>query len=310
MTARTAAPFADGALGATLLPFGESTMLPASAYTSDAVFAWEQQHLFAGSWTCVGRVGEVPAADLPSAQEWHGWLFVNETGDAPPLTEHLGALDELVAPYAPATLVRGAVHDYELAANWKVITENYHECYHCPLIHPELCRVSPPDSGDNYQLPGAWVGGSMDLRDGAATMSFDGHSDGTPIPGVDPRQVRYLGLLPNLLLSLHPDYVMTHRMTPLAPDRTRVECAWYFVAPPDGAALQPAYAVDFWDRTNRQDWAACESVQRGLASPHFRPGPLAPAEDAVHQLVALLARAYLAGGLYWPMVVGPSLSPG
>jgi glycine betaine catabolism A len=315
MTARTAAPFADGALGATLLPFGESTMLPASAYTSDAVFAWEQRHLFAGSWTCVGRVGEVPAGDLSSAQEWHGWLFVNETGDAPPLAEHLGALDDLVAPYSPARLVRGAMHDYELAANWKVITENYHECYHCPLIHPELCQVSPPDSGDNYDLPGAWVGGSMDLRDGADTMSFDGHSDGLPIPGVDPRRVRYLGLLPNLLLSLHPDYVMTHRMTPLAPARTHVECAWYFV-PPDGVdALQPSYAVDFWDRTNRQDWAACESVQRGLASPHFRPGPLAPAEDAVHQFVTLLARAYLTGALTGagqngPMVVGPSLSPG
>jgi Rieske 2Fe-2S family protein len=316
MTARTPAPFPVGALDAALRPFGESTMLPASAYTSADVFAWEQRHLFAGSWSCLGRVdvvrGEGGDQSRRTTQraQWQGWLFGNATGDAPPLAEHLGALDELVTPYAPATLVRGAVHDYELAANWKVITENYHECYHCPLIHPELCQVSPPDSGDNYDLPGAWVGGSMDLRDGAATMSFDGHSDGTPIAGVDPRQVRYLGLLPNLLLSLHPDYVMTHRMTPLAPDRTHVECAWYFVPPADGAALRPSYAVDFWDRTNRQDWAACESVQRGLASPHFRPGPLAPAEDAVHQFVTLLAHAYLTGGLHWPLVVGPSLSPG
>jgi Rieske 2Fe-2S family protein len=78
---------------------------------------------------------------------------------------------------------------------------------------------------------------------------------------------------------------------PLAPDRTRIECAWYF---PD-AATDPSYAVGFWDRTNRQDWAACESVQRGLASPHFRPGPLAPNEDAVHQFVTLVARGYLTG---------------
>ena len=73
-----------------------------------------------------------------------------------------------------------------------------------------------------------WVGGSMDLRDGAATMSLDGRSPGRPLPGVDQREVLFLGLFPNLLLSLHPDYVMTHRMTPLAPDRTQVECAWYF----------------------------------------------------------------------------------
>jgi len=151
--------------------------------------------------------------------------------------------------------------------------------------------VSPPTSGSNFDLPGSWVGGSMDLRGEAVTMSLDGRSLGRPIPGVDPRVVLYLGLLPNLLLSLHPDYVMTHRMTPLAPDRTRVECSWYFL----DADVDPSYAVEFWDTTNRQDWAACESVQRGLSSPHFRPGPLAPNEDAVHQFVTMVARGYLAG---------------
>ena len=47
---------------------------------------------------------------------------------------------------------------------------------------------------------------------------------------------------------------------------------------------------------NRQDWAACESVQCGLASPHFRPGPFAPNEDAVAQLVQTIRRAYEADG--------------
>ncbi|HYO00447.1 MAG TPA: SRPBCC family protein [Mycobacterium sp.] len=44
--------------------------------------------------------------------------------------------------------------------------------------------------------------------------------------------------------------------------------------------------------TNRQDWAACESVQRGLTSPHARPGPLAPDEDGVYQFVTRVARSY------------------
>ena len=236
------------------------------------------------------RHGLVP---LP-VEVWHGWAFVNGLGDpATSFADHLGAVAGLVAPYAPEELVLGATHDYVVAANWKVVTENYHECYHCPLIHPELCQVSPPSSGSNFDLSGAWVGGSMDLCDGAVTMSLDGRSDGRPIDGVDPRRVLYLGLLPNLLLSLHPDYVMTHRMTPLSPMETRVECSWYF---PD-ADVDPAYAVDFWDRTNRQDWAACESVQRGLSSPHFVPGPLAPTEDAVHQFVRAVARGYLEGRL-------------
>ena len=76
-------------------------------------------------------------------------------------------------------------------------------------------------------------------------------------------------------------------------DRTHVECAWAF--PSDVAAqpdFDPSYAVDFWDLTNKQDWSACESVQRGLSSPHARPGPLAPDEDGVYQFVTRVARSY------------------
>ncbi|MGH8825267.1 MAG: aromatic ring-hydroxylating oxygenase subunit alpha [Jiangellaceae bacterium] len=219
---------------------------------------------------------------------WHGWVFVNAGGDGPSFADHIGDLGSLVAPYRPEALVRLARHDYEVAANWKVLVENYHECYHCPLIHPELCHVSPPTSGHNYDLPGAWVGGSMELRDGAETMSLHGKSSGRPIEGVDPRVVLYLGLFPNLLISLHPDYVMTHLLTPVGPARTTVDCSWYFV----DVNTDPGYAVEFWDLTNRQDWSACESVQRGLSSPHFRPGPFAPNEDAVHRWVRMVARAY------------------
>ena len=225
---------------------------------------------------------------LPVA-EWQGWLLVNAGGGAPPVADYLGGLDEVLRPYRCEELRLGARHEYEVAANWKVIAENYQECYHCPLIHPELCKVSPPASGDNWDLPGVWVGGSMDLRDHAVTMSFDGAGTGVFIDGAPRDTVRYVALFPNLLISAHPDYVMTHRLTALAADRTAVECSWLF---PAAATGDPAYAVDFWDLTNRQDWAACESVQRGVSSPHYRPGPLTPREDAVHQWIALVARSY------------------
>lgn len=228
--------------------------------------------------------------ELP-AVTWQGWLFVNAAGGAAPFPEYLGELAGLLSPYRTAELRLGARHDYRVAANWKVIVENYQECYHCPQIHPELCRVSPPTSGDNWELPGAWVGGSMELREHAETMSIDGRGSGVFIEGAPRRTVRYVALFPNLLVSAHPDYVMTHRLWPVEPGVTEVECRWYF---PPGAA-DPAYAVDFWDLTNRQDWQACESVQRGLASPHFRPGPLAPNEGAVHQWMTLIARAYADG---------------
>jgi glycine betaine catabolism A len=371
---------------------GPDRMLPAAAYTAPEVLDWERRHLYAGTWTCLGRVDEVLPAhtsgtakpvtqravavgDVPTVlvrdgeqvrmfantcrhrghelladgdtsqrrsitcpyhawsydlagsllaapgfravdgfeaaehslvelpvELWGGWLFghaLHPLGDpeVPPFTTHLGAMAPMLEPYHAENLVVAGRHTYEIAANWKVVAENYHECYHCPMIHPELCQVSPPDSGDNYDLPGGFVGGAMVLREGMATMSLTGELAATPLPGVDPRRVEYLHLLPNLLVSAHPDYVMTHRLVPLMPDRTWLECSWLVLPHDDGSAPDAAAAVEFWDLTNRQDWAACESVQRGLASPHFAPGPFAPNEDAVARLVTLIGGAYRTGRL-------------
>lgn len=235
-------------------------------------------------------------AELP-VTEWHGLVFADGSGRAAPLASSLAGLAGLVASYELERLVTAGQHDYEVAANWKILTENYHECYHCPSIHPELCKVSPPRSGENYATDGSWAGGWMDLRDGMATMSLDGTSHGVALRGLAGpglRTVIYLNVFPNVLLSLHPDYVMVHRLLPLAPDRTRIECTWSFA--PESLAqpgFDPGYAVDFWDITNQQDWQACESVQRGLSSPHALPGPLSADEDAVYQFVTMVARGYL-----------------
>jgi Rieske 2Fe-2S family protein len=234
-------------------------------------------------------------AELP-VTEWHGLVFVDGSGTAAPLAGALGELNGIVAPYEPERLVVAGRHEYETTANWKILSENYHECYHCPAIHPELCRVSPPKSGENYTSPGSWVGGWMELRDGMDTMSLDGTSAGVPLRGLDAQGLRtviYVNVFPNVLISLHPDYVMVHRLMPLAADRTRIECTWAFAPEAlDRPGFDPGYAVDFWDITNRQDWAACESVHRGLSSPHATPGPLSPEEDGVYQFVTMVARGY------------------
>jgi Rieske 2Fe-2S family protein len=374
-----AAPVNQAELARSLRAFGESVMLPRSAYVDPAVFAWEQKHFFGSGWTCVGfgaqlaqpgdqRAESVGAGSvllsrddegtlhafantcrhrghelLPCGEaaqrnsiicpyhswtyslsgglrfasgfkgrdgfdesawglvelpvvDWHGLIFVDGSGQAPPLADSLQVLDELVAPYEPERLVIAGRHEYDAAANWKILTENYHECYHCPMIHPELCKVSPPKSGENYPAQGAWVGGWMDLRDGMDTMSLDGTSHGVPLRGLDAtglRTVIYVNIFPNVLLSLHPDYVMTHRLVPLAVDRTMIECSWAFAPEAvDKPGFDPGYAVEFWDITNRQDWGACESVQRGLTSEHALPGPLSPDEDAVYQFVTMIARGY------------------
>ena len=239
--------------------------------------------------------GEFALTPVP-VEEHLGWVFVNAGAAAPPIAEAFAGLDVILGPYDGGRLVPVAHHEYTVAANWKVLHENYQECLHCPRIHPELCRVSPPDSGDNIDPGPGWVGGWMDLATSAETMSMSGRRIAEPLPGLDERvrrRVAYFALLPNLLVSAHPDYVLTHRLEPLGPGRTRVECEW-LVAPDAAAAsgFDPADAVELWDVTNRQDWAACESVQRGLSSMQA-PGPLMPREDAVAHVVAWFARAYL-----------------
>jgi Rieske 2Fe-2S family protein len=261
------------------------------------------------SYRLDGHVRNAPGFDGPAFDagefgltelrlvNWHGWLFTDPSGEDDEFAVHVAGLEDIVGPYRPEDLTVVARHSYELATNWKVIAENYQECYHCSTIHPELSRISPPTSGENLDLKGSWMGGWMSMIDEAETMSLTGRSGGVAIEGLSEREMRsvmYLVGYPNLLVSLHPDYVMTHLMTPLAADRTHVECSWAF---PRDVAAQPdfdaSYAVDFWDLTNRQDWAACESVQRGLSSPHARPGPLAPDEDGVYQFVTRVARSYL-----------------
>src|SRR3712207_8469347 len=111
----------------------------------------------------------------------------------------------------------------------------------------------------------------MVLRDGMQSMTLDGTLASTPLPGVDPTTVEYLHLLPNLLVSPHPDYVMAHRLVPLAPGRTWVECSWFVAAPEDGSRPQATGGVEVWDITNPPDWSARRSGEHTseLPSPQY-----------------------------------------
>ncbi len=296
-------PLDRAALERCLEPFGLSKGLPAAAFTSPDVLAWERERFFAPSWLCMGRAGV--HRPRRSEIERAGWVFARRDPDGIDDERQFGNLWELLGPWEPERLVVGARHSYEIRANWKLIHENFQECYHCSEIHPELCRVTPPDSGYSVRMGGLFVAGPMDLYPDAETMSLDGRSLGVPIRGLSAQQLRevgYFGVFPNLLISPHPDYVLTHRMEPLAPDRTYVECEWLF--PPEAFArvgFSPDYAVEFWDVTNLQDWAACESLQRSAAGRGLRPGPLSKAWEAgVYLQVRMLAQGYLTGAVTQP----------
>lgn len=236
------------------------------------------------------------------AAVWQGLVFVCLDPAAPELSDAIADLSGHLARFPLGDLRRARRIEYEVDANWKVIGENYSECYHCPGVHPQLNRLTPYDQGQNLESDGPWCGGWMELRDDFDTMSLDGLRHGRPLlPGMTPqdeRRIYYFLIWPNLLLSLHPDYLMTHQVWPVEPGRSRVICEWSFhphtMALPD---FDPSDAVDFWDLTNRQDWQVCELQQRGTASPAYTPGRYALMEDMVHAFDVMLADGYAQDGV-------------
>ena len=253
----------------------------------------------------MGEVDGFEKGDYPlrpvSVAVWEGLIFINLADDPEPFDESFGPLMNKFSQWHLGELERVHQTVYEVEANWKLLIENYNECYHCTSIHPALCEVTPVNSGADLDPTGLWCGGTMELKPHAATMSLDGATPLPPLPGVTPnrlRQVVYVTLFPNLLISAHPDYVLVHRLTPLSPERTEIECAWLFPAETvSDASFDPAYAVDFWDITNREDWAVCEGVQRGMANTGYRQGPLSTGEATVYQFLPMVGRAYMGQGL-------------
>ena len=186
-----------------------------------------------------------------------------------------------------------------IAANWKALAENYSECLHCPGVHPELNALSHYMSGEEIEGAGAWCGGSMTLRDGAATMGRDrGTGNGRPpiggLAGTELGSVLYFVLFPNALVSLHPDYVMLHTLWPRAVDRTEIVCEWFFEPATIAAdGFDPSDAVDFWDQVNREDWHVCELTQKGVRTRGYVAGRYSAEEVDVHAFDAMVAERYM-----------------
>jgi Rieske 2Fe-2S family protein len=214
---------------------------------------------------------------------WEGFLFVNLANDARPLKEWFAPLKDRFAEWNLPQLRSAKRIEYDVAANWKLMFENYSECYHCPGVHPMLSKISPYDSAENDLIEGPFLGGFMKINKGksltmsgeACAMSINhehSHDEGD--------QVFYYSIFPNMLLSMHPDYVMVHQLWPQLPERTLIICDWLFH--PDAFErkdFNPEDAIEFWDVTNKQDWHVCELSQQGIASRAYKPGPYSSRES-------------------------------
>jgi len=225
---------------------------------------------------------EFERADYPlhaiAAGEHGGFLFVSLAESPRPLLDHLADSNETMLDfdrYRLGELRLGRRITYDVAANWKIVVENYNECLHCPTIHPELVKVIPL-----YRKGEVWDGETRDggnlMIEGATSFTATGSSDLPKFPDLRPEDYgMYYGAFqfPNLMINMHPDSVMAYLVYPHGPARTTVISEFYFRSEAlELPGFDPSPTVDLWDLISRQDWAVCERAQLGVSSRGYRGG--------------------------------------
>ncbi|MDQ1752257.1 MAG: glycine betaine catabolism [Pseudonocardiales bacterium] len=225
-----------------------------------------------------------------AVREWLGYVWLC-LADEPPsfeqavmqtVADRLGDL-ESIEHYDLDNLSVGRRIVYDVKANWKLIVENFMECYHCATIHPELTEVLP-EFTDGYAAQ-YFVGHGAEFGQQIEGFTIDGSPGMDRIPGIsDEQDRRYYAITikPQVFINLVPDHVIFHRMYPVAPDHTIVECDWLYLPAVVESGQDVSLSVELFDRVNRQDFDACERCQPAMSSRVYAGGGvLVPSEHHI-----------------------------
>jgi choline monooxygenase len=227
---------------------------------------------------------------LPVAVDsWGPLVFVNLDSAAAPLSEHLGDLPDRAAGYRLDEWEIARVNRYELAANYKLVAENFMEYYHLPWVHPALVKVSPVDAHHRWQGRGMYCGFcttpiSSDTDQGGWQQGL------APLGGlnsVDAVSARFIWLFPNVAVNILPNHLFVILAHPVTP-RLTVETTYLLTRPESSGDAGSEQALDalakFWDEVNREDIGIVERVQEGIDSTPFPGGRMCYRfEEPVHR---------------------------
>lgn len=223
---------------------------------------------------------------------WHGLIFGWLSEQPAPSLASLLAFDDSAFRILETENTKEAFREsYDIAANWKVLLENYLECYHCLGAHPELSVPMDVEATYNSTLEdwqGEYFSGVLRLRPGFKTGSLDGRLVSKPLGRLaDEKELTDgfgagLGIVPTLTrVIFHVDHGLVHMLRPVDSGRVRWETRWYVR---DDAIEGTDYEVErltaLWRLTNAEDIALCESAYRGVRSRRFVSGPLHPHREA------------------------------
>src|SRR3954470_14339488 len=250
---------------------------PYHAWTYDL----EGKLIAAPNLTKMPDIDRVERGLVPVAlREWLGYAWVC-LADEPPsfeedvvaaVVERLGDVDS-IEHYELDSLSVGRRITYDVKANWKLIIENFMECYHCATIHPELTEVLP-EFADGYAAQ-YYVGHGAEFGDDVQGFTIDGSEGLDVIPGVtEDQDRRYYAITvrPQVFVNLVPDHVIVHRMFPMGADHTIVACDWLYLPHVVESGRDVSRSVELFRRVNQQDFDACERCQPAMNSRMYRDG--------------------------------------
>jgi choline monooxygenase len=200
------------------------------------------------------QLGLMPAL----VDTWGPFVFVNPDVGAAPLAETLGELPELVAASGldldGLRFLERSSSEYE--ANWKVCCENYLECYHCQVAHPDFSKVVDV-SMEAYVLEASRYFSS---QYGPVRQTWKGDFD--PRGPIERGQFHFVW--PNLTINIMPGHpnLSIGPVVPAGPERTS-RFLDYFVGPDvDEAWIRDM--LEFDAQVGSEDTALVERVQKGV----------------------------------------------
>ncbi|GAB2976574.1 aromatic ring-hydroxylating dioxygenase subunit alpha [Amycolatopsis acidiphila] len=220
-------------------------------------------------------------------REWLGYAWICLADEPPSFEETVrdavtGRLGDpaAIGSWQLDELRVGRRISYDVKANWKLIVENFMECYHCATIHPELTEVLP-EFAQGYAAQ-YYVGHGAEFGPEIEGFTVDGAAGFDRLGGVDPgRDRRYYAITinPQVFLNLVPDHVIFHRMLPISAERTLVECDWLYSKEVVASGKDVSRSVELFHRVNQQDFDACERCQPAMSSRIYaHGGVLVPSE--------------------------------
>jgi hypothetical protein len=195
---------------------------------------------------------------------WGPFVFANTSRDCEPLSEALGSMPAQVAELGldVDSLVHYSRWEAELDANWKIVCENFLECYHCQVAHPAFAEVIDV-STDAYALT---TDGRLSSQRGPvrANVVLEG-----PL-----QRSQFHFLWPNLGVNIFAGYanISIGPMVPLTPDRTYRFLDYFFGRDVEQAWIDDLMAFD--TQVGVEDRDLVEGVHRGIASGALEHGVL------------------------------------